>query len=124
MPIKVFGNSSHDNINKNDTRLFVQKPYLRTFYIESNIEEDIDLRNQNRIKTQPDPVSIRKPTSKNYVDILFSDPSILKNTSHINLNDTNITNARFIQVNQWPQIDSLLTTKCYVDNSIHGTIIS
>ena len=34
------------------------------------------------------------------------------------MNDRNITNARFIQVNQWPQIDSHLTPKFYVDNSI------
>ena len=46
MPINVFGNSSHDKNNKIDTSLFVQKPYLRTIYIESNIEEDIDLKNQ------------------------------------------------------------------------------
>ena len=44
MPINVFGNSYHDNINKNDTSLFVQKPYLRTNYIEANFEEDIDLK--------------------------------------------------------------------------------
>ena len=43
MPINVFGNSnSNDNGRKIDTSLFVQKPYLRTNYIESNIEEDID----------------------------------------------------------------------------------
>ena len=41
MLINVFGNSSHDN-NKIDTSLFVQKPYLRTNFIEANIEEDID----------------------------------------------------------------------------------
>ena len=43
MPINVFGNSSypHDNGKKIDTSLFVQKPYLRTNYMESNIEEDI-----------------------------------------------------------------------------------
>ena len=48
MPIKVFSNSSssYDNGNKIDTSLFVQKPYLRHNYIESNIEEDIDLKNQ------------------------------------------------------------------------------
>ena len=34
------------------------------------------------------------------------------------MNDRNITNARFIQVNQWPQIDSHLTPKLYVDNAI------
>ena len=34
------------------------------------------------------------------------------------MNDRNITNARFIQVNQLPQIDSHLTAKMYVDNAI------
>ena len=34
------------------------------------------------------------------------------------MNDRNITNARFIQVNQLQQIDSHLTTKLYVDNAI------
>ena len=48
MPINVFGHSCspHDNGNKIDTSLFVQKLYLRTNYIESNIEEDIDIKNQ------------------------------------------------------------------------------
>ena len=34
------------------------------------------------------------------------------------MNDRNITNARFIQVNQLPQINSHLTAKLYVNNSI------
>ena len=34
------------------------------------------------------------------------------------MNDRNIYNARFIQVNQWPQIDSHSTPWLYVDNSI------
>ena len=118
MPINVFGNSSHDNNNKIDTSLFIQKPYLRTNYIESNIEEDIDLKNQYRIKNLPDPISIQEACNKNYVDNLFNDPSIIKNNIHIDLNDRNITNARFIQVNQLPQIDSHLTAKLYVDTEI------
>ena len=122
MPINVFGNSnSNDNGNKIDTSLFVQKPYLRTNYIEANIEEDIDFKNQFRIKNLPDPISIREAASKNYVDNLFNDPSIVKNTDHIDLNDRNITNARFIQVNQLLQIDSHLTAKLYVDNAIDET---
>ena len=118
MPINVFGNSSNNSEQKIDTSLFVNKPYLRTNYIESNIEEDIDLKNQFRIKNVPDPISIGEVCSKNYVDNLFNDSSIIKNTAHIDLNDRNITNARFIQVNQLPQIDSHLTAKLYVDNSI------
>ena len=100
MPINVFGDSSNNNNGKKiDASLFVQKPYLRTNYIESNIEEDIDLKNQYRIRNLPDPISIREVASKSYVDNLFNDPSILKKTAHIYLNDRKITNARFIQVN-------------------------
>ena len=102
----MFGNSnSNDNGSKIDKSLFVQKPYLRYNYIEANIEEDIDSKNQYRIKTLPDSISIREAASKNYVDDFFNDPSIVKNTAHIDFNDRNNTDARFIQVNQWPQID-------------------
>ena len=119
MPINVFGNSnSSNNGNKIDTFLFIQKRYLRANYLESEVEEDIDLKGLYRIKNLPDPISIREPVSKNYVDNLFNDPSIVKNNVHIDLNDRNITNARFIQVNQLPQIDSHLTAKLYVDREI------
>ena len=91
---------------------------MRTNDIESNIEEDIDLKNQYRIENLPDPISIREAASKNNVDNLFNDSSIVKNTEHIDLNERNITNARFIQVNQLPLIDSHLTAKLYVDNAI------
>ena len=107
--------------NKIDTNLFVQKPYLRTNFIEANIEEDIDLKNQYRIKNLPDPTNLQDACSRNYVDNLFNDSSIIKNSAHIDLNDKNITNARFIQVNQLPQIDSHLTAKLYNDNSIKET---
>ena len=48
----------------------------------------------------------------------MNDASIVKNTESIDLNDRNLTNARFIQVNQWPEIDSHLTAKLYVDTEI------
>ena len=118
MPINVFGNSSNNSEQKIDTSLFVQKPFLRTNYTEANIEEDIDLKNQFKIKNLPDPIHLGEAASKNYVDNKINDSSIIKNTAYIDLNDKNITNARFIQVNQLPQIDSHLTAKLYVDNSI------
>ena len=173
MRINVFGNSKSNNSdNKIGKSLFVQKPYLRHNYLEADIEEDIDLKNQIRIKNLPFPLSIDEAASKDYVDgaiivgvneplllrlhpdtalkifelieqdsILldstittprttmeiptknyldnkFNDPIIMKNTEHIDLNDRIITNARFIQVNQWPQIDSHLAPKLYVDNAV------
>ena len=42
----------------------------------------------------------------------------MKNTAHFDLNDRKITNARFVQVIQWPQIDFDLTPKLIVDNAI------
>ena len=123
MPINVFGNSSNNSDNKIDTSLFVRKTYLRSNYIESKIEEDIDLKNQYRIKNLPDPLSKREAASKNYVDNLFNDSTIVKNNAHIDLNDRNITNARFIQVNQLLQIDSHLTAKLYVDTQIDQSSI-
>ena len=118
MPNNVFGNSSKISEHKIGTSLFVQEPYLKHNYIEAKIEEDIDLKNQYRIKNLPDPIHIREPASKHYVDDLFNDPCIIKNTEYIDGNDRNITNAQFIQVNQLPQIDSHLTAKLYVDNAI------
>ena len=118
MPINVFGNSSNNSDNKIDTSLFVQKPYLRINYIESNIEGDFDLKNQFKIKNLPHPQENSDAVCKSYVDNLFNDSSILKNSAHIDLNDRNITNARFIQVNQLPQKDSHLTAILYVDNAI------
>ena len=119
MPINVFGNSNSNNSdNKIDTSLFVQKPYLRTNYIESNIEEDIDLKNQLRIKNLPDPISIGEPVSKQYLDNKFNDPSIIKNTSHVDFNDKNLDNVRFVKVNSMPAVGEHLTAKYYVDKAI------
>ena len=79
MPINVFGDSnSNDNGNKIDTSLFVQKPFLRTKFIESNIEENIDLKNQNIIRNLPDPITITETCTENYVDNKINDPSIKK----------------------------------------------
>ena len=84
MPINVFGNSSHDNNNKIDTSIFVQKPYLRSNYIEANIEELIDLKNQYRIKNLPDPLSITEACSKNYVDNSIDEVSLVRNNKNNN----------------------------------------
>ena len=65
----------------------------------------------------PDPISIREAASKNSVQKKFNDPSIIRNATHIDLNDGNITNARFIQVDQLPQIGCHLTTKLFVDDA-------
>ena len=42
----------------------------------------------------------------------------MKNTEHNDLDDKKITNARFIQVNQWPHICSHVTATAYVGRSL------
>ena len=122
MPINVFGNISNNSENGIDTSLFVQNPYLRSNYIEANIEEDIDLRNQYRIKSLPDHISIREAASKNYVDKNFNDPSIMKNTTHVDFNDKNLDNVRSIKVNSTPTLKEHLTPKYYVDNALFYSV--
>ena len=46
MPINVFGYSSNNFEHKNHTSIFVQNFYLRTNYMQSNIKDDLDLKNQ------------------------------------------------------------------------------
>ena len=58
MPIKVFGSTLFNTENKTDTSLFVQKYEVRTNYQEFNFKEDIDMKNQFRIKILLNPISI------------------------------------------------------------------
>ena len=123
MVINVFGNSNSNNSdNKTDTSLFVQKPYLRANYVESNIEEDIDLKNHFRIKNLPDPISIREAASKKYVDSRFNDPRFIRNNAHVDFNDKNLDNVRFVKVNSLPAVSEHLTPKLYVDDAIRNSI--
>ena len=47
----------------------------------------------------------------------------MKNTDHIDFKDHNLTNVRFIQVNNsYPAINSHLTCKEYVDNNISWAV--
>ena len=115
MPINVFGNSSHDNNNKIDISLFVQKPYLRSNYLEANIEEDIDLKNQYRIKNLPDPLSITEAASKNYVDNSINGISLVRNNKNNNFGKYNLTNINSITLNIQAENDNEVITKAYVD---------
>ena len=120
MPIKVSGNSasSHGNSNKIDTSLFVQKPYLKTNLIGKNLEEDTDMKNQFRIKFLKDHRSMREAALKIYVDILFTDLSIIRNTSHVHFKDKKLYNVTIVKVNSLPAINQHLTPKQYVDDAI------
>ena len=40
--------------------------------------------------------------TKNYVNKKFNDPSIVKNTTHVDFNDKNVDNVSFVEVNSMP----------------------
>ena len=72
MPINVFG-KSNNNENKIDTSQFVQKPYLRSSYIEEDINHDIDLKNQYKIINIPNPNNDKDIVNKIYIDNKIGD---------------------------------------------------
>ena len=117
MPINVFGNSS-SNDNKIDTSLFVKKPYLRTNYIEANIEEDIYLKNQYKIKNLIDPIKLHDACNKNYIDNTINESSLLRldpnETLDLENQDSITLNSSFTS----PKTIIELPTKAYID-SLH-----
>ena len=110
MPNNLFGNKSKNTEKKIDTSLFVQKPYLRANYLEADIEEDIDLKNQKRINNLPDPISIREACSKNYIDNIYK--------NDIDFNNVKLENIKFVKVNYQPAVNEHLSPKIFVDNAI------
>ena len=121
MPISVFG-SSNDNIsNKIDTSSIVQKPYLRTNYIEADIEEDIDMKNQFYIKNLPSPINLDEAISKRYGDTNYlkitdyDNDSIVRNNTHTNFKNNTLIGLNSIYLNQDPEFDLQVSTKQYTD---------
>ena len=115
MPINVFGNSSNNSEQKIDTSLFVNKPYLRTNYIEANIEEDIDSKNQYKIKNLIDPINLHDACNKKYVDNSIDEISLIRNNKNNDFGNYNLTNINSITLNNQPINDNEVVTKLYVD---------
>ena len=60
---------------------------------------------------------IELPT-KNYVHNKFNDPSIIKNTDHVDFNAKNLYNVDWIKVNKMPAVENHLTLKLYLDRIV------
>ena len=99
MPMNVLGNSLNNSEKNCYKSIFYENNYLRANYLESNIEEYLDMKNQFEIKSLKDPPSIGDAASKNYVHTLFNDPSMIKNTARVDFNDKNLDNVIIVKVN-------------------------
>ena len=56
------------------------------------------------------------------MDSGLNDPSIIRNTSHVDFNAENLDNARFVKVNSMPPVGEHITAKYYVDKAISGSL--
>ena len=74
------------------------------------------------IFTLTSPKTIIEIPTKNFVVHKFSDPSMIKNTDHVDLNDKNLDNVRYVKVNNMTAVEEHLTPKIYVDNAISDII--
>ena len=55
---------------------------------------------------------------ESYVDNKFNDPSIIRNTTHVDFRDKNLDNVRFVKVNSLPAVGEHLTAEYYADHVI------
>ena len=68
--------------------------------------------------TLTSPKTILRIPTKNYVDKKFKDRSIIKNRDHVDFNDKDIDNVRWVKVNKMPAIAEHLPPKIYVDYAV------
>ena len=71
MPNIVFGSTSLNTENRIDTSLFVQGLYLTTHYLESDFDEDFDLKNRSKFKTLLDINSDNQAAIEKHVFSMF-----------------------------------------------------
>ena len=53
----------------------------------------------------------------------MNDPSILRNTTHVDFIDKNLHNVQFVKVNSMPAVGDHLTAKYYVDQAISNSVV-
>ena len=92
-------------------------------FIESNIKEDIDSKNEFRIKNLPDLIRIGGAISKKYVDIMFNDPNLKTKTAHVDFEDRYQDSVRFMKINSYPAKYEHTTAKSSVDQSIEEPVL-
>ena len=110
----------------------VTRSYIRANYIESNLEEDIDMKKQFKIKNLPNPTLLQASATKYYVDNKkvelvpnseFDNTTIVRTNKNINFNGNTILGCESVYVNTDPEYDLELSTKQYTDTSINESSI-
>ena len=113
MPMNVFGSTSSTNQANLDTTLFVQKPYLRTNYLKSDLEEDIDMKQKFKIKNLVDPTNGFDAANKTYIDKYIKESTILRIPTYEPLTNDYVS-LKNVESNKVKE----LATSNYVNNDI------
>ena len=75
--MNVFDSTSSTGLTNLDTTLFVQKPYLKTNYVESDMA-DIDMKQKFKIKNLVEPINDFDAANKSYVDENINESTLLR----------------------------------------------
>ena len=86
MTISVFGDSSQSN----DLSQYARKSYIKSNYIETDIDHDINLKNQYRIINIPNPINNKDSVNKIYIDTKIADiiKRNIQNDDYVSFLDT------------------------------------
>ena len=96
----------------------INEQSLKRLDPDEKLEQDSIILNS----TLTSPKTIIELPTKNYVDNKFNDPSIIKNTDHVDFNDKFLNNINGIGVNEMPTWGNEVTPKLYVDNVIKDIV--
>ena len=128
--MNVFGSSSSSQSDSQiDTTNFLKKSYINTNYIETNMEEDIDMKNQFYIKNLPNINNSNDCMNKIYADTNYlksshyDNNSIVRNNVNTNFNNNTFTGLDSIYVNRDPTYNLELCTKQYTDTLVDESTI-
>ena len=120
---------NRDKTKSNIKTSDVTKSYIRDNYIESEMEENINMKNKYYIKNIPLAVELDDSISKRYGDTNYlkisnyDNDSIVRNNTHTNFNNNTLIGLNSIYLNQDPEYDLQVSTKQYVDNKFNDPSI-
>ena len=121
-----FGRPINRDTKNNIKTSDVTKNYIRDNYIESEMEENINMKNQYYIKNLPNPINLTDATNKKYVDDKtinfvtndnFDNNSIVRTNKDNDFKNNKIINLDSISTNRAPILDSEVANKLYLNDN-------
>ena len=95
---------------------------MRNNYIESNIEENREMKEQFLFKNLPVPTKFQESDPKSFVDVLINTSSIKRNTGHVKFTNHNLDKGNFVNPTSYPAIGQHIAAKCYIDEAISNSV--